>query len=169
MMQRPEVRRSVRTSQTLGWGYAALGALGVVGLLFDRSWLTWLGIVVPLIIGAGELVLSRRLQAAPGPGTARALCWHQLWILVLWALTSWALWALDFEALFAELPPLLQQGVEQAVAPMGWTGADYLRIVWHGTLVVMSGVLGGKLLIVAWVHHRAVRSFRLPPPRPASI
>ncbi|KAF0093039.1 MAG: hypothetical protein E1N59_3229 [Puniceicoccaceae bacterium 5H] len=155
----------------MGWSYLVLGLIGIVGLLEDRSWYVWLGVLLPVIIGLGELWLSRRLRDHPTPGRAQALCWHQLWILFLWAIAVGVLWHLDLRGVYDQLPPMLQRQLEEATAQFGMTGLGYLVLSWRFSLLLLTFLLGIKLAVMGWWHHRAAQELRrplLPPAPPAS-
>jgi hypothetical protein len=148
-------QRKLKTqSRFLALSYGSLAILGLAGLLFDRSPATWLSILLPLAVAAGEGILGGRLADSPDPRRLRNMLGFEAFLfLAVVGMLLW-LWQYPIAAQLNELGPDLLRMLEELTASIGTTPQAYLSFVWKGTLLILGALFALKVLVVAWRYRR---------------
>lgn len=151
------MKRAIAQSRLIAIAYLALGALGLVSLIQDRSLPVVVTAIVPTVIGAVEWILHRQLVKSKDPRVILQLFFHQVWVLCVGVVILWWFFHLSIEPYLQYVPPLLMDQLDEQLQPLGITGADYMRIVWKVFVVLLTGIFVIKQSIFLFLYFRSWR------------
>lgn len=138
----------LRQNRFLTRAYGIVAVLGVLSLIFDRSLMVWLSILIPGLIAFGEHYFGGRFRESPSRKRWHGLLGFEVGLLVVGMGLLVACWEYPIVEQLETASPELRELLSGLTESIGMTPESYLSLIWKLVIGGFALVFGLKMLMV---------------------